>query len=138
MSATIIPAGNGCKVEAPLVNWYELTYHFSFAICLIILLLDMDVARPAPKCYQSAFRAPQFRSEFASAVPLTFDSHTFIRTFCMVNLQGEITLVKKSEPETMLVANGWQKFARQVDVPVGVLTGGYLSKGFSKYAFQVN
>ena len=98
----------------------------------------MDVARPAPKCYQSAFRAPQFRSEFASAVPLTFDSHMFIRTFCVVDLQGEITLVKKSEPETMLVVNGWQKFARQVDVPVGVLTGGYLSKGFSKYAFQVN
>ena len=138
MSATIIPAGNSCKAEAPLVNWYELMYHFSFTICLIILLLGMDVARPAPKCYQSAFRAPQFHSEFVSAVPLTFDSHTFIQTFCMVNLQGEITLVKKSEPETMLVANGWQKFAQQVDVLVGVSTGGYLSKGFSKYAFQVN
>ena len=138
VSATIIPAGNSCKAEAPLVNWYELMYHFSFAMCLIPLLLDMDVARPAPKHYQSAFRAPQFHSEFASAVPLTFDSHMFIWTFYMVNLQGKITLVKKSEPETMLVANRWQKFAWQVDVSVGISTGGYLSKGFSKYAFQVN
>ena len=56
----------------------------------------------------------------------------------MVNLQGKITLVKKSEPETMLVVNGWQRFAQQVDVPAGVSTGGYLLKGFSKYAFQVN
>ena len=42
-------------------------------------------------------------------------------------------LVEKSEPETILVAKGWQKL-----VQAGVLTEGYLSKGYLKYAFQVH
>ena len=68
---------------------------------------------------------------------LTFDSYSFVRTFCTVSLQGEIQLVRKSEPETILVAKGWQKFARAVHEP-GVPTGGYLSSGYSKYGFKVS
>src|SRR5882762_933410 len=96
----------------------------------------MAAAGPA-KRYQSTFKAPQHRSEFSSAAALTYDSHSFIRTFCTVNLQGGITLVKKSEPETILVAKGWQKFARAKDAP-SAPTEGYLSRGFSKYAFRVS
>jgi hypothetical protein len=70
---------------------------------------------------------------FASATALTFDSYSFIRTFCTVDVQGGITLVKKSELEIILVAKGWQEYA-QGDVP----TKGYLSKGYSKCAFRVS
>ena len=97
--------------------------------------LDMAVAAPPAKHYESVFRAPEYQSEFSSA--LTFDSYSFVRTFCTVDLQGEILLVKKLEPETILVAKGWQKTARAG----GLLSGppdGYLSSGFSKYAFRVS
>ena len=98
---------------------------------------DMAVAAPPAKCYESVFKAPEYRSEFSSVAALMFDSYSFVRTFCTVYLQGEILLVKKLEPETILVAKGWQKTARAS----GLLSGppdGYLSSGFSKYAFRVS
>ena len=88
---------------------------------------------PSAKCYQSTFKAPEYHYLFASAAALTFDSYSFKQTFCTVDLHGEIMLIEKSEPETILVVKGWQKFV-QASVP----TEGYLSKGYSKYAFQVH
>ena len=112
--------------------------HSFFLLCnLIIMNLDLAVAAPPAKSYESVFRAPEYRSEFSSVAALTFDSYSFVRTFCTVDLQGEILLVRKSEPETILVAKGWQKTARAG----GLLSGppdGYLSSGFSKYAFRVS
>jgi hypothetical protein len=99
---------------------------------LIMIILDMAGIMPPAKRYQSAFKAPQYRSAFSSAAALTFDSYTFKKTFCTVNAEGEILLVEKAEPESILVVKGWQKF-KHASVP----TEGYLSKGFSKYAFQV-
>jgi hypothetical protein len=97
----------------------------------------MAVAMAPAKRYQSVFRAPEYRSEFAAAAALTFDSYSFVRTFCTVDLQGEILLVKKSELETILVAKGWQKSAQDSD-SLSVPTEGYLSRGSSKYAFRVS
>ena len=71
----------------------------------------MAAAGPPAKHYQSAFKAPQLRSEFLSAPALTFDSYQFMQTFCTVNGEGGIMLIEKSESETILVAKGWQKFA---------------------------
>ena len=88
---------------------------------------------PYAKHYQSTFRAPEYCSSFASAAALTFDSYSFKRTFCTVDLHGKIMLVERSEPKMILVAKGWQKF-----VQASVLTEGYLSKGYSKYAFWVH
>ena len=57
----------------------------------------------------------------------------------MVNGEGEIMLIGKSEPETILVVRGWQKFAKSSEpIEAGVSTQGYLSQGYSKYAFQVS
>jgi hypothetical protein len=88
---------------------------------------------PPAKRYQTAFKAPENRSAFSSAAPLTFDSHTFKRTFCTVDERGEITLVEKSDSETILIAQGWMKFINGTTP-----SGGYLSKGYSKYAFRVS
>jgi hypothetical protein len=58
--------------------------------------------------------------------------------FCTVNIEGEIMLIEKSESEMILVVKGWQKFTRSSDpIEAGVSTGGYLSQGYSKYAFRV-
>ena len=97
----------------------------------------MVIAAPPAKHYQSVFRAPEYQSEFSSVPALMFDSYNFVRTFCTVDLQGEILLVKKSEHETILVAKEWQKGARASD-SLSIPTEGYLSKGFSKYAFRVS
>ena len=109
-------------------------YSFFLLCNLIIMNSDMAVAAPPANRYESVFRAPEYQSEFSSVAALTFDSYSFVWTFCTIDLQGEILLVKKSEPETILVVKGWQKTARAG----GLLSGppdGYLSSGFSKYAF---
>jgi hypothetical protein len=64
---------------------------------------------------------PANQLAFSSAVPLTFDSYTFRQTFCTVDKQGGITLVEKSDPETILVAQGWQKV-----VAASIPSGGYI------------
>lgn len=97
----------------------------------------MAAVGPPTKHYRSTFKVPKLHSDFSSVVALTFDSYRFIQTFCTVNFEGKIMLGEKSEPETILVVKGWQKFA-QDSAPAGVSTGSYLSKGFSKYAFQVS
>jgi hypothetical protein len=99
----------------------------------------MAAAGPPAKRYQSAFKAPQLRSEFSSAPALTFDSYQFMQTFCTVNGEGGIMLIEKSESETILVAKGWQKFARSGEpIEAGVSTQGYLSQGYLKFAFRVS
>ena len=105
---------------------------FIFCSIWIFTYAAVTSAEPPAKRYQSAFRVPANQLAFSSAVPLTFDSYTFRRTFCTVDEQGGITLVEKSDPETVLIAQGWQKF-----VAAGIPSRGYISKGYSKYAFHV-
>jgi len=44
---------------------------------LTIINLDIAVAVPPAKRYQSVFRALEYRSEFSSAAALTFDLYSF-------------------------------------------------------------
>jgi hypothetical protein len=98
----------------------------------LIYTIGAPVELPS-KRYKSAFRAPTNKSAFSSAAALTFDSHTFKRTFCTVDQHGEITLITKADPETILVVRGWTKF-----IGSGTPLGGYLSNGYFKYAFRVS
>jgi len=50
----------------------------------------------------------------------------------MVDGDGNISLVKHNEMETILVAKHWQKY-----IPGGIQHGGYISKGLSRFAFKV-
>lgn len=102
---------DSCKMKSRVVIRYEFTRCHSLVQYLIDIPLGMAAAGPPAKHYQSAFKAPQLRSEFLSAPALTFDSYQFMQTFCTVNGEGGIMLIEKSESETILVAKGWQKFA---------------------------
>lgn len=48
-------------------------------------------------------------------------------------MDGNSSIVKGTAFETIQVAKDWQKH-RKMSIPVG----GYLGKGFTKYAFQVS
>ena len=130
---------DSCKTKSRVVIRYEFTCHHSLVQYLIDIPLGMAAAGPPAKRYQSAFKAPQLHSEFSSALALMFDSYQFMQTFCTVNGEGGIMLIKKSKSGTILVVKGWQKFAQSSKpIEAGVSTQGYLSQGYSKFAFQVS
>jgi len=96
-------------MKGSFVVRYALIYYFFLGAGLTIINLDIAVAVPPAKRYQSVFRALEYRSEFSSAAALTFDLYSFVQTFFTVDLQSEILLVEKSEPETILVAKGCRR-----------------------------
>ena len=64
---------------------------------------------------------------------LQYDSYVFKRTSFAVNKNGAGKRMYSKNAETILVAWDWQ-LHHKVTVP----HGGYIVKGFSKYAFQVH
>lgn len=89
-------------------------------------------ASPAPSArrYESAYR-PQPLVLRSTSPPLQYDSHIFRKTAFVVNKVGEGMRVESKHLETILVARDWQ-LHRRSSVPFG----GYIAKGFSKFAFR--
>jgi hypothetical protein len=92
---------------------------------------DLGMSPPA-KRYASSFRTPSATSDFQSAIPLTFDSFEFKRTYCIVGDSGDVTAVQHPNLETVLIGNNWQQHVKN-----GKPAGAYIGKGYSKYAFRV-
>ena len=89
------------------------------------MLVDAESCSPA-KRYQSAYR-PQ-----VSSAHIEYEAFEFVQQDCLVDMDGNISLVKHNKMESILVAKHWQKY-----ISGGVPKGGYISKGLSKFAFKV-
>ena len=64
---------------------------------------------------------------------LTYDAHPFMQSICEVDQQsGEVHFVSGKVSMSILIRKGWQSHVKG-----GKPSGAYLSKGFTKYAFQV-
>lgn len=86
----------------------------------------IDTAGSPVKWYKSAYR-PQISSAW-----IEYEAFEFVRQDCIVDGDGNISLIKHNETETVLVAKHWQKH-----ISGGVQHGGYIAIGLSKFAFKV-
>jgi hypothetical protein len=80
--------------------------------------------------YVSAFRPTKIN---AVTQAHQYDAYKIHRTTCTVTAEGALELTKSSEVESIMVASDWALYRDKVMGPVG----GYLGKGFTKYAFKV-
>ncbi|KIM57257.1 hypothetical protein SCLCIDRAFT_130887, partial [Scleroderma citrinum Foug A] len=62
---------------------------------------------------------------------IEYEAFEFVRQDCIVDGDGNISLVKHNETETVLVAKHWQKH-----ISGGVQHGDYIAKGLSKFVFK--
>ena len=75
-----------------------------------------------------------FRPQNMSASrELLYDNYQFKRTTFKIYEDGDTVKVPAESVETILIAKDWQRYTCN-DRP----HGGYISKGFSKYAFCVS
>jgi len=63
---------------------------------------------------------------------ITYDSFQFLSTMCEVNSFGVPCFIKTDTAKTILIGQNWQSHVKS-----GKRMGAYLSKGFTKVAFQV-
>jgi hypothetical protein len=89
------------------------------------------VRRPSSAAfqYESAYRPRKVTDKI---VALKYESFRFFRTEYEVEEDGTIYPVRKTVAETIDIVRGWQKHKTG-----GKPMEGYISKGFSKYVFQV-
>ncbi|KAH7904484.1 hypothetical protein BJ138DRAFT_1106788 [Hygrophoropsis aurantiaca] len=84
---------------------------------------------PSAKRYQSEFRS----NRRSSAVSIEYEQHLFRRSTCSVDTYGEIQWDHDDKDEEIMVAKGWQKYSKGSQP-----RGGYLAKGWSKFAFRAH
>jgi hypothetical protein len=65
--------------------------------------------------------------------PLEYDSYEFKQTTFKVFEDGDTTRVPGEAIETILIARDWQRYKH-----TGTSRGGYIAKGWSKFAFRVS
>lgn len=87
------------------------------------------VASPPAKRYRSMFR-PQ---NMSATRPLQYDSYKFKRVTFKVYEDGDTVKVPCEDIETILVARDWQRYTRGLNA-----RGGFIGKGWSKFAFRVS
>jgi hypothetical protein len=88
----------------------------------------VDVKRTA---YVSAFRPTKVQTRSREH---QYDTYKFLRTTCTVTASGQAELAKSVEIELIMVASDWSLYR---DKTMGA-HGGFLGKGFTKYAFKVS
>ncbi|EED78306.1 predicted protein [Postia placenta Mad-698-R] len=72
-----------------------------------------------------------FHSNRKTSDSLRFNRYQFTRIEASVSADGEVRLISDPRTETILIAKDWQQY-----ITGGLREGGYIGKGYSKFAFE--
>ena len=127
-------------LEAPQCNPLRNIARLSLIVSIFLplrrhinILPEASMVRKASSAsniqYESAYRP---RKNIEEPVELQYENFRFFRTEYEVEENGTVYPVQKDVVETIEIARGWQKHRKG-----GKPMEGYISKGLSKFVFQV-